>query len=220
MKNILCYGDSNTWGNVAGSMDPKLRLAQRFNYDERWVGILQQLLGNSFYIIEAGLNGRSTAFDEKTIVRPSRNGLATLPGILEMHYPLDLVIFMLGTNDLKIEFNATLEDITQNMSMLIEYVKKCSLGKNFQAPQIMLICPPPIIRIDIPAFNLFFDDSSISKSNQLTQYYEKLAEKENCSFINAGNFVKISKNDGVHIDKESQVKLAKAIQQKIEEMKI
>lgn len=218
MKNILCYGDSNTWGNIAGSRDRELLLAKRFDRGIRWTSILQELLGNNFYVIEAGLNGRNTSFDETRFVRPSRNGLATLPLVLEMNYPLDIVIFMLGTNDTIIDFNSTPEQTTFAMERMINFVKKSHLGQNFQAPQVLLISPAPIHRINSPDFDLFFNDESITKSQQLAELYAKLAEKEDCQFIDAGSIVKISNDDGVHIDRDSQKNLAVAIAKKINEI--
>lgn len=215
MKNILCYGDSNTWGNIAGSMNQELMLAKRFNYDIRWTGVLQSLFGTDYHIIEAGLNGRTTFFDEIGIVRPSRNGLATLPGILEMHYPLDLVIFMLGTNDVKTQFNASPNRITQGIQQLIQYVKTSHLGPNFLAPQVMVIAPAPIFKVDLPAFNLFFDEASIAKSHDLATCYEALAKQEQVTFLDAEPFVKISFNDGIHIEADSHKNFAEAIMKKI-----
>lgn len=220
MKNILCYGDSNTWGNIAGSRDKDLMLSKRFDRSIRWTGVLQKILGDNYYVIEAGLNGRNTCFDETRFVRPSRNGLATLPLILEMNYPLDLVIFMLGTNDANIDFEASPEETTQAMKKMIHYVKKCHLGNDFKAPQILLIAPAPIHKVNSGDFNLFFDELSIHKTQALAQLYFKLAHEENCGFIDAGKIVKISDEDGVHIESNSHKKLAEAVAAKIKELNL
>ena len=55
----------------------------------------------------------------------------TLPHCLEMHYPINLVIFMLGTNDTRIDygFNASVEDITNGMRALIHIAKQSHYGK-------------------------------------------------------------------------------------------
>jgi len=45
MKNILCYGDSNTYG-----YNPEN--GQRYDYNIRWTGILQNLLGLEYRVIE------------------------------------------------------------------------------------------------------------------------------------------------------------------------
>ena len=87
---ILCIGDSNTWGATPG--EDSLRL------ERRWTKVLQELRPND-EIIEEGLSGRTiTAKD--TIV-PVRCGVDTLPLLMLSHVPVDLVIIMLGTNDLK-----------------------------------------------------------------------------------------------------------------------
>lgn len=214
MKNILCYGDSNTFGAVPGSMNLEFLLSERFGYTVRWTGLLQQLLGNDYRIIEAGLNGRTTsfnAFNEMSRNRPSRNGLATLPGVLEMHYPLDLVIFMLGTNDLKIEFNASCEQITHGMKQLIDCVKTSHFGLDFNAPKIMLVTPAPMYQVDLSAFDDFFDGTSFAKSNQLAKHYAELANQEHCTFLDAGELVKVSAKDGIHFDQDSHVAFAEAL---------
>jgi len=215
MKNILCYGDSNTWGYIAGSMNPEFMLAERLPYEVRWTGILQNLLGSQYHLIEAGLNGRTTAFDEVGIVRASRNGLSTLPGILDMHYPLDLVIFMLGTNDVKTQFKVSPAEVTHGMRQLIHYVKSSHLGPQFSSPEVMLIAPAPIVNVGSPLFKLFYDEASVAKSEELAQPYQNLAEQEKCMFLNAGPIVKISMNDGVHYEPASHKTLAAAIKKKI-----
>ncbi len=215
MKNILCYGDSNTWGKVAGSSNVELMLAQRFDRNVRWTGVLQKLLGSDFYVIEGGLNGRNTSFDKTRFVGPSRNGLATLPLILEMNYPLDLVIIMLGTNDFLIDYDSTPEKITLEIKKMLDMVKNSHFGHDFSAPQALLIAPAPIHKTDFKDFNLFFNDSSIVKSQQLAIHYANLAHQEGVAFLDASNIVKISDDDGVHIEGNSHSILADAVANKI-----
>ena len=89
-KSVLCFGDSNTWGYIPLT-------AGRLPRAERWTGILQKSLGESYYVIEEGLNGRSTVFYEP--FREGRNARTTILTILESHAPLDLLIIMFGAND-------------------------------------------------------------------------------------------------------------------------
>ncbi len=193
-------------------------LAKRFEYGVRWTSVLQQLLGENFQVIEAGLNGRNTSFDETRFIRPSRNGLATLPLVLEMNYPLNLVILMLGTNDAAVDFNAAPAQTAQAMQRLIRCVKKSHFGPNFQAPEVLLIAPAPISKVDSLDFNLFYDDASIAKTHQLPKIYAELALQEHCQFLDAGPIVKVSNIDGIHIDRDSHKDLARAIERKIKEM--
>ena len=95
MKRILCFGDSNTWGwNPANK--------ERFDENSRWTGILKNKLGENYDIIEEGLNGRTTVWDDP--IEGYKNGKKHLPSCLESHRPLDIVVLMLGTNDLKSRF--------------------------------------------------------------------------------------------------------------------
>lgn len=98
MKNILCYGDSNTWGYDAETKN-------RFPPDVRWTGILKRTLGEGYHVIEEGLNGRTTVWDDP--IEGYKNGREYLIPCLESHRPLDLVIIMLGTNNLKKRFSLT-----------------------------------------------------------------------------------------------------------------
>ena len=95
-KTILCYGDSNTWG-----YDPVN--ACRYDRNIRWPGVLQKELGQAYYVKEEGLCGRTTVWDDP--VEGHKNGLKQLTPILHSHCPLDLVVIMLGTNDLKMRYS-------------------------------------------------------------------------------------------------------------------
>ena len=55
-KNILCFGDSNTWGYIPGT-------GERYAPEVRWPGVMAAALGAGYHISEDGLNGRTTGFD-------------------------------------------------------------------------------------------------------------------------------------------------------------
>ena len=99
MKTIMCYGDSNTWGCIplAGPQPPR-----RYGPAQRWPGVLRRELGDGYWIVEEGLNGRTTVWDDP--LEPFRSGKELLAPCLMTHEPIDLVIVMLGTNDLKRRF--------------------------------------------------------------------------------------------------------------------
>lgn len=110
MKTILCYGDSNTYGAIPIDFDllDKHFIAShyRLSKEKRWSSILQAELGSTYHVIEEGLNGRTTVWDDPTEGK-HKNGLTYLIPCLETHAPIDLVILMLGTNDLKPKFIIT-----------------------------------------------------------------------------------------------------------------
>ena len=108
MKTILCFGDSNTWG-----YNPENR--QRFGPEERWTGILRNSLGEDYRVIEEGLNGRTTLWDDP--IEGFKNGLDYLMPCLESHRPFDLITIMLGTNDLKCRFSVSAFDIAESVGV-------------------------------------------------------------------------------------------------------
>lgn len=141
MTTILCYGDSNTWGFIPGSLNLATYYMERYPHNVRWPGLLQQSLGSDVIVAEAGLCGRTTNIDYQNI--PDRNGKKQLMCSLFTHAPIDLVILMLGTNDLKAEFNRSADDVAQGNAELIDMIQASTFGPDMQiAPQILLVCPP------------------------------------------------------------------------------
>lgn len=204
MKTILCYGDSNVRGFIPGSFSEKTRLSARYEKNKRWTGILQKALGDNFDVVEEGIGGRTTTLEEIFPGRPFRNGLKELPMCLESHYPIDLVIFLLGTNDTKSQFNRSAEEIADGIKQLVNVIKASNAGPNGTAPDILIIAPQPIIKVKDLYYE--FEDAAIAKSQALAQLYQRIAREEKCEFLNAASIVTSSKIDGIHLE-ESQCEL-------------
>ena len=205
MNNILCFGDSNTWGYspVDGT---------RYPTNIRWTGVLQKSLGADYHVIEEGLNGRTTFINEEgDEARPLRSGSDVLQVILESHRPLDFVIIMLGTNDLKLEFNLTAEQIAQGAKELCETVLNSEYLVD-NPPQILLISPTHIGSTIMPDEEEFFEQAR-EKSLQFAEHYEKAAAELGVHFLDAASIVVPSKVDGVHWDADQHVKFGKYVAQ-------
>ncbi|MBX3710131.1 MAG: SGNH/GDSL hydrolase family protein [Gammaproteobacteria bacterium] len=210
-KNILCYGDSNTWGFIAGSIDFKTFYMERYPRNVRWTGLLQQYLGHDFYVIEEGLNGRTTNLDYKDI--PGRNGKTHLGPCLYSHAPLDLVILSLGANDLKIEFDRDAQDISKALSELIDIIQTSTFGSDMQnSPPILLVNYP------IPTNENYLDmndeaifKGAIEKAKKLPHVLSKLAIEKQCYFFDPSPYIQLSKIDGIHFDKIAHKKFAELI---------
>ena len=200
MKNILCYGDSNTWGYIPGT-------SERLPYDARWTGRLQNALGESYRVIEEGLNGRTTVWDDP--YKPARNGLKTLRPILDSHAPLDLVILMLGTNDLKHYFSVYAADCARGMALLVETIRQSLYAGSPYAPRILLIAPPPIRGLS-PLLRVQFRGAE-AKSLEFAEHYRQVAEEAGCLFLDAAKVVEPSAVDGVHLEAEGHETLAEVI---------
>lgn len=214
-KRLMCFGSSTTWGFKPGSFDPVTTLGQRYGEDERWTCLVGKALPHCT-LIEEGLNGRTTMFDDRLAGKPYRNGLAHLPMCLETHYPLDLVIFMLGTNDVKLQYHQSPEAIAAGMLKLVQCVTKSNRGPNGLPPKVLLIAPAPPIKEGLDF--AYFNEASIEKSKALIPLYAKIAKEEGCFFLDASEYVTASPLDGIHLDAAGHRKFAEVVKQKIEEI--
>ncbi|MGM0365105.1 MAG: SGNH/GDSL hydrolase family protein [Actinomycetota bacterium] len=211
MKTILCYGDSNTYGCKPVGFDILEEGITpgdlRYGRQQRWTGVLQRELGNGFKVIEEGLNGRTTVFDDP-VEGKHKNGMPYLIPCLESHAPLDYVLLMLGTNDLKKRFSVSPYDIALGIGSLIDIIQASQAGPNGKGPEVLLMCPPPLGRIT--EFAQMFEDAE-PKSRKLIQYFKKVASQKGCYFLEVGRIIKASNIDGIHYDAESHARLGKAV---------
>lgn len=214
MTTILCFGDSNTWG-----FDPAFITApfpRRHPLGVRWTSLLAQQLGDDFRVIEEGQNGRTTVHDDPLNV--CRNGKDYLPACLESHKPIDIVVMMLGTNDLKSLYNLPPGEIANGAGILARMILSSTAGPDNRPPKLLLVCPPeigdlahlPDLAAKIP--------NGIARSQQFPRYYEALAAALGCAYLNSQDIVQTSAVDGIHLDASEHAKLAPAIAAKIREM--
>ncbi|MGA7902106.1 MAG: SGNH/GDSL hydrolase family protein [Terrimicrobiaceae bacterium] len=206
MKTILCYGDSNTWG-----FEPVTQ--ERYGHTERWTGVLRENLGTDYEIIEEGLNGRTTVWDDP--IEGSKNGKEHLIPILMSHKPIDLVAIMLGTNDLKRRFGVGAFDIAAGAGVLVEIVQKSDCGPTGRAPNVLLMAPPPVARLS--EFAEMFEGAR-EKSRQFGRHYRRVAGERNCAFFDAGEVITSSDRDGIHFEIEEHRKLGLAVAAQIREL--
>lgn len=215
MKTILCYGDSNTWGFVAGSIDFKTFYMERYPRNIRWTGLLQQYLGDEYYVIEEGLNGRTTNVDYKDL--PGRNGKTYLLPCLYSHSPVDLVILGLGANDLKTEFNREAKDIAEGLSELIDIIQATTFGPNMKsAPKILLVSYAiPVNENYLDTNNEPIFKGAIEKAKQFSFWVSKLAKDKQCYFLDIAPHIYLSQVDGIHFDETAHKEFSKLITSEI-----
>lgn len=202
LRTLLCYGDSNTHGTRPM---PDLDGAGRFGRDERWTGRLARLLPD-WEVIAEGHPGRTAVHDDP-VEGEYRNGLAILPAILESHKPVDVVLLMLGTNDLKPRFAVNAMDIAQGLGRMVRAIRKCDCGPGGAAPQVLLVCPPPIVEVGCLA-EMF--QGGAAKSAGLASRLAAVAAREGVAFLDAGPLVSVSPVDGIHYDASANPVLAEA----------
>jgi lysophospholipase L1-like esterase len=205
MIRILCYGDSNTWGfNPA---EPFTRLP----HDVRWTGVLRTLLGDAYEVIEEGLNGRTTVWDDP--FGDHKNGRTYLPPCLESHSELDLVIIMLGTNDLKDYFGLTAADVAGGLKALIGVVRASRAGRQGGSPEILIVAPPPIGKLTLLAG--VYGAEAAPKSRDLPGQIQLITQLFKTNFMDGGRVVTSSELDGVHWEAGQHQRFAEAICKKI-----
>ncbi len=208
MKTILCYGDSNTWGYIPGT-------GKRYGRLERWTGILQRALGKEYQVIEEGLNARTTVLDDPT--RPFKNGKDYLIPCLDSSAPLDLVVLMLGTNDLKHRFGLSAFDIGVNISVLLGLIQSSTCWSEGRIPQVLLMAPPVVARltrVGTTDFPEIFHGAK-EKSQQLGSVFRRVAKEVGCEFLDCSKIIVSSNVDGVHFDLDEHRKLGEVVAEKI-----
>ena len=217
-KTILCYGDSNTWGYVPVS--ERNQPVQRYGSEVRWPRLLQKALGNDFYVIEEGLNGRTTNLNYH--IPPDRNGKTYLPSCLYSHAPLDLVVFALGGNDLKIYYGRQPEDIAAGMAELIDIVQASPYGSDMvKPPEVLLVvqgAPLPVAEHIVDENGICLFRNSIVRAKKLGVLYHALAAEKNCHVVDCSDSVGPSPVDGLHLDETGHLQVAEQMTKKISEI--
>jgi lysophospholipase L1-like esterase len=194
MKTILAYGDSLTFG-----ANP-IKNGPRHPYEDRWPTVLELGLGGGARVIAEGLGGRTTAHDD-WFANADRNGARILPTLLESHSPLDMIIIMLGTNDIKPIHGRTASEAGRGMGRLVQVIRGHYGGKREPSPEIVLVAPPPLILGDNEdMMNHFGPDDAIATSVTFASEYRKRADEHGVHFFDAGTVAKTDRADGIHLD--------------------
>lgn len=208
MQSVLCYGDSNTFGQTTADTPQ-----QRFGPHVRWPGVMRAALGETWLVIEEGLSGRTTVHDDP-IEGVDKNGRTYLRPCLDSHRPLDVIILMLGTNDLKIRFNKPAGEIAMGVSALIGDIKQIAPGRNADVPEILLVSPPAILK-DLRGWESVFEGGH-QKSLKLAEEYANVADVHGVHFFDAGAVAASSDTDGFHLDVDSHKALGLALAEQVE----
>lgn len=199
MRSILCFGDSNTWG-----FNPVNK--ERFGRPIRWTGVLQQELGSDYAVIEEGCNGRTTVWDDP--IEGYKNGQDYLVPCLASHRPIDVVVLMLGTNDLKKRFSLSAFDIASGVGVLVNLIQKSDCGPQGGPPALLVLVPPPLARLT--EFAGMFEDAS-EKSKHLSEQYQRMALEQHCQLLDTSQVIRSSDIDGIHLEAGDHKKLGQAV---------
>ena len=216
MKQILCFGDSNTWGYDGESR-------KRLPWGKRWTSLLQEKFDSekpsaltkkavTARIIEEGLCGRTTIFEDP--LREGRRGTALLPTLLETHEGIDAVILMLGTNDCKTVFGASAEVIGMGITRLLEQILR-------YAPKARVLLISPIYlgeKVWQEGFDQEFSPDSVKVSKELEKVYQRIAREKQVEFLPAAAYVSCCVADQEHMNAQGHQIFASVVYEKLSKM--
>lgn len=212
-KRIVCFGDSNTWG-----YNPEN--GTRYSDDVRWTKLLEKELGEGYRVIEEGQNGR-------TIANPdpwewgTKCGMDQILPIVESHMPMEALVIMLGSNDLKSKFNLPAPDIAGSLQNMLKKVRAhCQYYLNKPDLKILIIAPPALgDDFEKSPFAEFFDSGSVvAKSRELAKWYELVANQFGCEFLDATSKITAGDIDYLHLSRDGHRELSKLVYQKLQTM--
>jgi len=209
-RAVLCFGDSLTWG-----YDPRSGAdAVRYGFAERWTRRLQVELGSSYYVVEDGLSGRTTVFNDP--VMGDMSGLAQLPTALSAHMPLDVVVIMLGTNDAKTLYGVNGDIIARSLGRLLDVVAKSGCGPGGKAPKTLVVVPPAMGDVSGTLLEPLFDPvHSRAAIERLRETYPGIAAAFGAQCFDINRIVGPGITDGIHFDPGSLQPVATALAEEI-----
>lgn len=205
---ILCFGDSNTYGYIPDG-------SGRFDEEIRWTGRLQKRLGTEYRVIEEGLCGRTTVFQDE--LREGRRGLDLIGTLIESHNPIDMLVVMLGTNDCKTRYNASAGTIAKGVEEVIVRAREKAAGEM----KVLLVSPIHFGEgVGDDGFDTEFDKRSEQVAKQLAGEYEKIAKRHGFSFLDAARVAEPSVTDREHLDEQGHERLAEAVYASVEQLAV
>lgn len=203
MKTLLCFGDSNTHGTVPMQCADEVT---RYGFTQRWPGVVRAALGANWWIVEEGLPGRTTSFDDPE-EGEDRNALRYWQACLQSHRPVDAIVLMLGTNDLKAKFQATPARVAAGLRQLLDIAWQ-NTPPGHPHPFILVVTPAPIRELG------FFQDlfaGGRNKSQQLAGLLSGLADPPGVQVLHAQDHCLVSAVDGIHLDAQAHGQLGRAV---------
>ncbi len=209
MKNILIFGDSNSWGYDYSTYDPQTGIVKRMAFEQRWPGRIQQRLGNEYRVIENCLNSRTNMQEDP--YSPNRMGLKSLQVALDANAPLDLVVIQLGCNELKHAFSLTAGMIAYGVEKLVAEAKQSFYG--YPIPKILVMAPHPTHpKIGEMIYGFVFGPEAYGKSLEFSQWYKELTVRQDVAFFDCAPLhMELNEQDGLHYSHKDHQRLADAV---------
>ena len=203
LKNILIFGDSNSWGYVDEDNGKR--------FESRWSIVFEKNLnkeGIDCKIIEDALPGRTTNIDDGKDGK-HLNGATAFKSTLLSHSPIDIVIILLGTNDLKARFNREPQDIANGVLDLISIANNTNSGEGTwhdeKKSEVVILVPPILGKLSIDESWINYKEwiGAFEKSKKLKEFYKNMCKEKKIEFIDTNEFIVSSDNDPIHWSKKT-----------------
>lgn len=169
-------------------------------------------------MVEEGLSGRNTVFEQAGFLC----GIHDVVSCLMTNKPIDAVVLMLGTNDLRFTDAAGAADgvrrILAEMRRVAEEESSTSAVFTSRPMRILLVSPihaHPVLNTREPGdYHIGYPEKSL----KFAALYREVARENGCAFLDAALYAHASEVDGMHIRLEDHPVLAKAVAQALREM--
>ena len=215
VQRIVCYGDSNTWGLDAFAPGDAMR---RFKHP--WPRVLARKLGPGYDVVSEGLNGRTTIVDDPFMAEYEVNGRRTLPPILHSHKPIDVLVIMLGTNDLKKHLNLSPQLIARGAATLANDALRMDVWRS--TPRVLLVCPVSIKQPPPSCRFAYSFEGGAAKAPACARHYRAEADALGVAFLDANAATQIPDprhgGDGIHLSAQNCADLGSLVAEKVREM--
>lgn len=207
IKQILIYGDSLVFGKQSGA---NVRLASNV----RFTGVLQDLLGDGFEVIEEGLRGRMLSGENPFF--PERNGLQQFGPIVGSHLPVNVVVIALGTNDSNQNPSFDARVFAHSLNNYMSKLKDWAEFLGVTMPKVLVVLPPEIDETHYDEGTArIFGAGANERVQQLRQELNSVAEGLDLPVLDASQHCSPAAQDGIHLDLENNRKLAEALHAKL-----
>lgn len=196
IKNVLCFGDSNTWGL-------NCETGKRFDEHTRWTSLLNQQLGSEYKVIEAGQPNRTLV--KKPPFSGALNGISYLKPYLEQHV-VSTIVIALGTNDLKKRFDLSPVKIASGLASLITSIKH--FYADAELPNIVLF-GPLFISPQPPLRDIYLNCED--KLAPLSICFKHVANEHTLRYVDLSPLTTLLAIDGIHLSSQGHKRLSEIV---------
>lgn len=198
MQTVLVLGDSLTHG-------ARPDREERHAWPDRWPNVMRSGLGPQVEVIVEALNGRTTVHTSP--VAPfQRSAGEVLAMLLHSHAPLDLVVIMLGSNDILVS-EMSAKAARWGIKRLVETIRHHPFYGAAPPPGILLVAPPHCVEDTAGDLR----PGLLKEITRLGPEYETIATTLDLAFFDASTVCSGARPDGVHLDADGSRALGAAL---------